>query len=359
MLVLERTFTWVMLGKDGMGLQSLKRGTGRVVVAASNVYVAALLVLVALHRLLPEGPWWVTLAAYALPYLFLPLLALVPLVMQTRSRSAKMLICIPCLLFVLLYGNLFVPNLASASPHNDATLSVMTYNVTTGDPGLDEIVDIIEAERPDVVALQELPQELAEAVGHLGEEYPYQALHATPNPYRGCGVLSRFPILEDEAFPLVEGGHLYQRVLLDVYGREVHLLDVHLQPPHLLGELRGGSRLFVPLGVSTEVQDQELARLLEELDRLEGTVVVAGDFNMTDQSTGYGKLTERLLDAHREAGWGFGNTFPDGQVRSIPTPFPLIRIDYVFHSPDMRALTAYVGDKGGPNHRFLVAELSL
>ena len=270
-----------------------------------------------------------------------------------------MLICVPCLLFVLLYGNLFVPNLASASPGSDGTLSVMTYNVTTGDPGVDEILAIIEDESPDVVALQELPQEVAEAAGDLEEEYPYQALHPSPNPYAGCGVLSRFPILEDEAFPLAEGGHLYQRVLLDVDGRDVHLLNVHLQPPHLLGQLRGGSRLFVPSGVSTEVQDQELARLLEELDALQGTVVVAGDFNMTDQSAGYGRLTERLVDAHREAGWGFGNTFPDVEVRSFPTPFPLIRIDYVFHSPNMRALTAYVGDRGGPNHRFLVAELSL
>jgi vancomycin resistance protein VanJ len=359
MLALGRTFASVMLGMDGMGLQSLKRGAGRLAIAASNVYVAALLVLVALHRLLPEGPWWVRLAAYALPCLFLPLLAFLPLVLLSRSRSAKVLICVPCLLFVLLYGNLFVPNLASASPGNGDTLSVMTYNVTTGDPGVDEILAIIQDERPDVVALQELPQEVAEAAADLQEEYPYQALHATPNPYAGCGVLSRFPILEDQAFPLAEGGHLYQRVLLDVDGREVQLLNVHLQPPRLVGQLRGDSRLFVPVGVSTEVQDQELARLLEEFDGLKETVVVAGDFNLTDQSAGYRKLTARLVDAHREAGWGFGHTFPDEEVRSIPTPFPVVRIDYVFHSPDIRALTTYVGGRGGPNHRFLVAELSL
>jgi vancomycin resistance protein VanJ len=358
MLVLGRTFASVMLGKDGVGLQSTQRGAGRLVVAASNVYVAALLVLMALHGMFPEGPWWVRLAAYVLPYLFLPLLAFLPLVLLSRSRSAKVLICVPCLLFVLLYGNLFVPNLASASPTNGATFSVMTYNVTTGDPGVDEILAIIQDESPDVVALQELPQEVAEAAADL-EEYPYQALHPTPNPYAGSGVLSRFPILEDEAFPLAEGGHLYQRVLLDVDGREVQLLNVHLQPPRLVGQSRGDSRLFVPVGVSTEVQDQELARLLEEFDRLKETVVVAGDFNLTDQSAGYRKLTARLVDAHREAGWGFGHTFPDEEVRSIPTPFPVVRIDYVFHSPDMRALTTYVGDRGGPNHRFLVAELSL
>lgn len=359
MLVCRATFALVIFGEDGTGSLSMKRAAGRLVVLASNAYVAALLLLVALHRIWPDGPWWVRLTAYALPYLFLPLIAFLPLVLLSRSRWAKVLICVPCLLFLLLYGHLFVPHLASASPGGDATLKVMTYNVTTGDPGVDEILAIIEDERPDVVALQELPQEVAEAAGDLKAEYPYQALHPTSNPYEGCGVLSRFPILEDEAFPLVEGAHLHQHLILDVDGTPVHLLNVHLQPPRLVGRSRGYSRLFVPVRVSTEVQDQELARLLEGLDGLEGEVVVAGDFNLTDQSASYAKLTGWLLDAHREAGWGFGNTFPDVEVRSIPTPFPLVRIDYVFHSPHIRALTAYVGDKGGPNHRFLVAELSL
>lgn len=79
---------------------------------------------------------------------------------------------------------------------------------------------------------------------------------------------------------------------------------------------------------------------------------------MTDQSPGYRELRRRLLDAYREAGWGFGHTFPDMEVRSMPTPFPLVRIDYIFHSRDMRASRSYVGDRGGPDHRFLVAELS-
>jgi len=337
----------------------MKQRLSRSVVPASNTYAAALLVLVTLHRMLPEGPWWVRLAAYALPHLFLPVLAFLPLVMLSRSRSAKVLICVPCLLFLLLYGNLFLPNAATASPGSDATLSVMTYNVTTGDPGVEEILAIIEDESPDVVALQELPQDVAEAADELKEEYPYQALHPTPNPYAGCGVLSRFPILEDEAFPLAEGGHLYQHVLLDVDGTRVHLLNVHLQPPRLVGQLKGDSTLFVPVGVSIEIQDRELARLLEELDRLEGKVVVAGDFNMTDQSAGYRKLAQRLVDAHREAGWGFGHTFPDGEVRSIPTPFPIVRIDYVFHSSGIAAQRVYVGNRGGPNHRYLVSKLAL
>jgi len=41
----------------------------------------------------------------------------------------------------------------------------------------------------------------------------------------------------------------------------------------------------------------------------------------------------------------------------MPTPFPLIRIAYIFHSGDTRGSRAYVGDRGAPDRRFLVARL--
>jgi vancomycin resistance protein VanJ len=234
----------------------------------------------------------------------------------------------------------------------------MTYNVTRGDPGVEQILSIIQSENADVVALQEVSPELAEAVAQLSDRYSYMALHPTPDGYAGSAVLSRYPLSGDEVFPLVEGAHLFQQVAIDVRGAEIHLLNVHLQPPRLPVR-RGGSRILVPSGYDTSTQDRELERLFREMEKLDGPMIVVGDFNMTDQSPGYRELTKNLEDAYREAGWGFGHTFPDVQVRSIATPLPVVRIDYVFHTHDMAALRAYVGDRGGPNHRFLVAELSL
>lgn len=329
-----------------------------IVVSASVVYTGLLLGLVVLQRTLLESLWWMRLATTFVPYLFLPLFLLLPLVLLSKSRLGGALICLPCLLFLALYGNLFFPNLGRASHQGEHTFAVMTYNINRGVPGVEEILSIIEHEDPDVVALQEVSPEVAEALSSLEGRYPYLALHPRPDGYSGSGVLSRFPIVHDEAYPLVEGMHLYQHVVLDVEGRRVGLLNVHLQPPQFRGHRLGGTPAFLPMGYVTTVRDRELDRLIEELDGLEGTVLAVGDFNMTDQSAAYRRLTRRLGDAHREAGWGFGHTFPDGEVRSIPTPFPLVRIDYIFHSGDVAAAKAYVGDSGGPDHRFLVAELS-
>jgi vancomycin resistance protein VanJ len=341
-------------------LRAMQERLRNLISAAGNSYTALVLLLLVL-RMTPLGSqWWLRLAGNFLPFWFLPLLLLAPAVLLlSRSRAAKVLICLPCLIFVVLYGNRFLPGPAAASSgENGATFTVMTYNVTRGDPGVEEILSIIEGEKADVVALQEVSPEVAEALPRLGDRYPYQALHPTPDGYSGCGVLSRFPLGDDEAFPLVEEMHLSQRLVLEVGGESLHLFNAHLQPPRVPGERLGGSLLFVPTRYDTTIQDQELARLLEEVDGAKGPVVVVGDFNMTEGSPGYSQITRRLVDAYREAGWGFGHTFPDREARLIPTPFPLLRIDYVFHSADLVAQRAEVGDRGGPNHRFLVAELS-
>jgi vancomycin resistance protein VanJ len=299
------------------------------------------------------------MASDFLPVLFLPLLVLAPLVLiLSRSRTARLVLCAPVVLFVLLYGRLFLPKPATALSAGDETFSVMSYNVTRGDPGLDNILSIIQSENPDVVALQEVSPQVAAALSSLLPIYGHMALHPAPDGYVGCALLSRFPIVSDEAFPLVEGKHLYQRAALDLNGQRIHLLNVHFQPPRL-AVWRDGSRFLLPVGYDTTIQDRELQRLLAELDTLGGPVVVVGDLNMTDQSPGYTELTVRLGDSYREMGWGFGYTFPDGETKSVPTPFPFLRIDYIFHSRDISAHWSYVGDRGGPDHRFLVAGLSL
>jgi len=338
----------------------MKQRLGRLVSAAGNCYALAVILLLVLRITPLASQWWMRMASAFQPFWFLPLLVLAPVVLLlSRSRPAKVLICVPCLLFVALYGDRFLPS-AAAAPNSErrTAFTVMTYNVTRGEPGTEVILSIIEGEGADIVALQEVSRKVAEAVSGLSDRYPYQAWHPTDTGYAGCAVLSRFPISEDEAFPLVDGMHLSQRLVLDVGDERIHFFNVHLQPPQMLGERLAGTQLFVPTSYDTTIQDRELALLLEEVDRVEGPVVVVGDFNMTEGSPGHSELTRRLVDAYQEAGWGFGHTFPDKEARSIPTPFPLLRIDYVFHSGDMFTQRAQVGDHGGPDHRYLTAELS-
>ena len=58
-------------------------------------------------------------------------------------------------------------------------------------------------------------------------------------------------------------------------------------------------------------------------------VIVCGDFNDTPNSFAYHTVSENLLDAFKESGSGYAQTFSAG--------LPLPRIDYLLHSPDFQA----------------------
>ncbi|MBU0702401.1 MAG: endonuclease/exonuclease/phosphatase family protein, partial [Chloroflexi bacterium] len=101
------------------------------------------------------------------------------------------------------------------------------------------------------------------------------------------------------------------------------------------------------------------------LDMVEGQpepLILLGDLNSTPTHEVYRTLSARFIDAFREAGWGLGHTFPTtgGRLGPIPHPDRLVRIDYIFHSDDWRAETAWVGEwDGQSDHQPVVARLRL
>ena len=58
-------------------------------------------------------------------------------------------------------------------------------------------------------------------------------------------------------------------------------------------------------------------------------VIICGDFNDPPSSYTYNRISGDLKDAFVESGSGFGNTY-NGLI-------PLLRIDYILHSPQIRS----------------------
>jgi endonuclease/exonuclease/phosphatase (EEP) superfamily protein YafD len=108
---------------------------------------------------------------------------------------------------------------------------------------------------------------------------------------------------------------------------------------------------------------RQIASLLEEeVFREKTPVILGGDFNAPDHSQLYELVAGRLKNAHREAGFGFGFTYPSSEVRAFGlfrAP-PVVRIDHIFFSDRFVALRAGTIDKsGGSDHRPVFAELGL
>lgn len=285
--------------------------------------------------------------------LFLPGLVLLPVALLLRRRGTALLLMPALLAFCVGYGAMFIPHTAQAAA-DSVQMRVLTYNLKAQTQVMQPALEVIIAADADVVALQELSEEMAGYLAaELAQRYPYQALHTLPdNPIPGQGVLSRYPIADDEYWRIYQA---MQRLTLNVAGQPVAFYNAHpVQPISANGFTR---------------RAEEISHLLERTASETVPVLLAGDFNMSDQSADYWRIAARYQDAYQAAGWGLGFTFPAtipyfGGGQFAPAIFewipPLVRLDYVFHDAAFESLDAQVlADAGGSDHLPVMATLAL
>lgn len=288
-----------------------------------------------------------------MPLLVLPALPLAMIVLLWRRWWLVGLLLPATLMFIVAYGPFFMPSQtrapARASTIQKTTpLSLLTFNLHTPEANETQaLIDVIVAADADVVILQELSTEAAHIfAAQLLQRYPYQALHPDAEiAILGQGVLSRFPIRENQYWEIGMG---QQRVVLDVNGTRVTLYNVHVPNPFSPGRR-------IPR-VNIQRRDVVAADILRRATAERGPLILAGDFNMTDQTAVYKSIAARYRDTYAERGFGLGPTFPGAH----PYAPPLARIDYVFHSDDVQGIAAKTwSTSGGSDHHPVLVQLGI
>jgi vancomycin resistance protein VanJ len=326
----------------------------RLALACLNILVPLNVGLILAYYLIREVSqtklWFIQALHYILPWLFIPLVPLLPLAILLRSRIKTLLLTLPVILFLLTYGELYLPRLPVHT--TGEPIKFMTFNVWGGNDQFDQIASEIQAHNPDLLSLHEFSPPIVEALeNRLAESYPYYRIHP------GVGFFSRYPILKSHAFRL---GGFYgipgpwaQHIVVDVDGEEVNIFNVHPPSPPLQGEHILGLPFRIPTNFRTEGYELAVREILWRMEQVNGSILVVGDLNFTDQEEEYKLLTRTLQDAHRECGWGMGFSF----ARFPSTGLALWRIDYVLHSADFVCLRTEMGDFAGSDHRPVIAEL--
>jgi vancomycin resistance protein VanJ len=316
-----------------------------------SLHTGLVVIYYVLHALSGSDLWFIDALGFLLPWLFIPSLVLLPLALWNRLRRFSILAIIPLALFVITYGHLYLPRLPVVT--TGPTFTVMTHNVLYKNLGTHQILGIIETNAPDIIGLSELDTSLAqELVIQIAEDYPYYYLED------GHGIFSRYPIESYTTFKMSDmewGPRLAQKCVLNIDGHRVTLIHAHpFTIPIEAKEISLlGIPLTLPLGLNNQYRDADINGVLSQMEQVEGSLIVIGDFNLTDQQNGYKSLTQNLQDAHKESGWGLDFTF----TRFPQIGTPMWRIDYVLYSPDMTALSTTVGEYGGSDHKPVIAKL--
>jgi endonuclease/exonuclease/phosphatase (EEP) superfamily protein YafD len=323
-------------------------------------YAVGLLALFGLWRTDALAIWWVQLLNLFGLWLYLPLPFALLLALLARPRKVALVLLLPLLAFGWEYGAQFAPHRPSTT---GTPLRMMTWNIYVRNLDIDGILTTVRAQQPDVVALQELGNYQADSLDRsLQRDYPYRVL--APGGSGGLGVWSRYPLMQVAPPEGRTSGCSCQRLMLDINGQRVRLVNAHpMVPEYRWGfryVLKGARPIRYPRYFSTQRQEPALAELVAEASAGGQPLIMVGDFNTGDRQPNYWRLRQYLGDSFREAGWGFGLTYPNagkGYGRGLLPP--MIRIDYIFHSPGIVARSAHTVAGAGSDHRGVVADLSL
>lgn len=312
-----------------------------------------------LHLLMGDRLWWLATVSVFAHFFFVPLPIFVLLgVLRPGRRFWVPLLGVLCV-FGWEYGACFLPHPAALAT-GETELALLTFNIWGFSESDDTLLTVLDEVDPDVILLQELSPLMADLLLEtLADSYPYHHLRPQEG-YTGLGIFSRYPLRPLESEHAMDNFVL--GVALDLHGREVALYNVHLACSNLFYYAQAGLDVGEQTRRSFAVRESQSDTLLADIAQPRMPAVVAGDFNTTDQSAVYTLLAGELRDAHREAGWGLGNTFPAyGSVyRGVPLLPKMLRLDMVWHTEDFVALESVVlGPAGESDHRPVWARLVL
>lgn len=306
------------------------------------LYVATLLVLLLQHILWPQRDGFLALTQVFEPYLFAPLLLVLPFALLRRSAPLLITICACCLMGVLRMGPTWISLLPLETP--DAyRFSAATWNMYVANHDFDEIAPTIVAAEAHIVAMQEMTPPHRTALENdavIAERYPWRYLE--PGDSDGMGILSTFPILDrgilrnierPESFPV-----LWARVDLGE-GRTLMVVTAHPRAPHTpFRQPVPFPRTFDTSGGAADIAF--LRAFIDPLLKNNEALLLLGDFNLTERDPAYRDVSAGLTDAHLETGLGSGNTWILSSLRKLNVG--LLRIDYLFSSPQVTPLRASV-----------------
>ncbi len=214
---------------------------------------------------------------------------------------------------------------ASAQP-----ISILTFNLRSrldhADRREPAIAAFLSEQRPDIVLFQEVAllggRERTQA-HRMAQAGGYEVAHChNARTRRGLAVLSRYPILDSVVISLPPNGRPALAVTINVHGRTLSVVNVHLTPAL---EAR-------------QVRSAEVRSALELLETMPGIGLLGGDLNFGDHDV-ESALVGHLVDAYRQVEptspghtWDLRN--PLARKNSFPTE-PSRRLDrLLFAAPN-------------------------
>lgn len=249
------------------------------------------------------------------------------------------------------------------------SIKIMSYNVklfglynsysddSSNKSEHDSIMELINKENPNIIFLQEYYYDKKEKFTTKSDllkvknlkYFSHSFLFTRDKHQFGTAVFSSYPIIKSNMinFGQTTGNScMYCDVVVNndtIRMFNVHLASIHFgkEDYNFIHELSSNNndtlsikqsslKIFRKLRKAYMIRATQVEKLAQEIAISPYKVVIAGDFNDPPVSYTYNSIAKlELLDAYKESGNGWSNTFAG--------ILPLFRIDYIFHSSKIKS----------------------
>jgi len=355
-----------------------------------NLFIASLLLLSLLaSRVSPADFWPLAFAGIAYPY-FLILNLFFVLFWLVFLKKYFVISLIVILAGYNQFTSLIRIKSVSDAQSPAGSFKVMSYNVrlfdlynwknqTKASTSKGDILKMINDENVDILCLQEYysgnrnAKNYAESVMEAGNlKYYFDAYIDNGKkvlPF-GLATFSKYPILSGQKINFL---NTYQNycILTDILVNRdtIRVINTHLESikfgkedyifvnelannKSVNNDLREGTRAILRkmkrAYIKRSGQAEQLAGIVAASPH---KVVLCADFNDTPASFAYRKIASTHTDAFREAGTGFGQTYPQ--------LLPMLRIDYIFIDKQIQVLDYKTIKNRYSDHYPIIATIQL
>lgn len=301
--------------------------------AGAYLSVGAGLFLFAVYWLRPD---WATAATIFPAWSWLILWALsIPARRHWSFKIASLLWLVFALTFVEEIRSLS----KSCLPTSDQTadLKVITINCS----GSIRPLLLALEEAPDIILIQETPQsDVVNEWVEANEAYAYA--HGIDTSILVKGNIRH----------IGAKGFFYNTVFAEIDGVNYHLTSLRLATSNPRIDL-WNSDCWAKQRAKREQQIEQISEITRAFppSRENYRVILGGDFNVPQGDRVFSKIDDKLVDSFASGGRGWCNTIMDS--------IPLLRIDQIWTSPNMRSTKAFAQRVDAADHRMYVAELNL
>lgn len=234
-------------------------------------------------------------------------------------------------------------------------LKIATYNVHgfNNEPtgySAKQIASYMQNEQADILCFQEFGANKHFNMDSLKlafQEYPYSYIPILPDGGTRIATFSKYPLIDSLFISFPKTANCGMWVEVEVNNKTMRVFNVHMQTTSLnqgraqlakkiqhentIEEAKALEKLNRSLIDNLKIRASQAKEMRKQIDQTCSPILFCGDFNDTPASYTYHELLGNLKDGFKSCGKGYGYTFKGLHG--------FLRIDYIFHSPDLKGIS--------------------